>query len=168
MPLDFGIDIATAECGDQPIKAVAAFAPSDGESEWPIPVTRETNQTFGEFSELFRRRGGFFAGLRVFRGAELCSRNQAAKILVTGTALGEQRVVAPIRAEHFGTGVTAQIVFLHRGKEPGGAVDAIAIEKRHGRNLQLGGDLRVLFRERRAAQKTEGGPGMQFDEGHQS
>jgi hypothetical protein len=64
--------------------------------------------------------------------------------------------------------VTAQAVFLHRGKEAGRSVYAVAIKERHGRSIQLGSDFSVFFRERRASQEAESGPGVQLDEGYQS
>ena len=47
--------------------------------------------------------------------------------------------------------------------EPRRAVDAVAIEERHGRVAEIGGAIDDRFRERRALQKAEGGGGVELD-----
>jgi hypothetical protein len=50
--------------------------------------------------------------------------------------------------------------------EPGHAVDAVAVEQRHGRVPQVGRTFDERLGQRSRLQETEGGRGMQFDVGH--
>ena len=47
--------------------------------------------------------------------------------------------------------------------EPRRAVDAVAIEERHGRIAEIGGAIDERFGQRRALQKAEGGGGVELD-----
>jgi hypothetical protein len=85
--LNLCVDIPTPEYADHPVKAVAAFTPSDSERKRAVAVTREGYQTFGKLCDFFGCCRGFVARLRMFCGTELCPCNQAAKILVTNAVL---------------------------------------------------------------------------------
>src|SRR5580658_8228954 len=67
MTLDFRIDIPAAEGADQTVQTFAAISFSDRERQWSITVAGETDEALGELGDLLGRRGGFLAGLRMFR-----------------------------------------------------------------------------------------------------
>jgi hypothetical protein len=57
-------------------------------------------------------------------------------------------------------------VFARRDGKSLRAVDAVEIEQRHRRHLQLGRGLSQLLGKRSAAQETEGAAGVKFDVRH--
>ena len=61
-------------------------------------------------------------------GAQLCSRDETAKILIPLAILDQQRVIAAIGAAHLRARVTLQSVLFHGRKEARRAVDAVAVE----------------------------------------
>ena len=66
-------------------------------------------------------------------------------------------------AGDIGADVGSEAGFLGGEVETRGAVEAVAVEQRHGGELILGGDGDQVLGQGRAFEEAEGGAGMEFD-----
>ena len=104
-----------------------------------------------------------FDGAFAFCGAEFHSRNQAAKIFVALGGSDQQRIAPAVHASDFRADMRANADFLRGQIKSWCAIEAIAIEQRHGRHAERGAGARQFFGRRSTFEKTESGAGMQFD-----
>src|SRR5207249_960950 len=98
-----------------------------------------------------------------FPGAQFHARDEAAEVLIPRARLDQKRIPEALGRGDFGADVGANAGLLRRHVEAWSAVDAVAVEERHGRYVQLRAQGGQLLRQRSALEKAEGGPGMEFD-----
>jgi hypothetical protein len=67
------------------------------------------------------------------------------------------------RACHFGADVSFEPDFIGREVKAWRAVDAIAVEQRHGRHVVVGTHANQFLGQGRAFEKAECGAGVEFD-----
>src|SRR6266849_3546321 len=93
MPLDLGENITAAEDINEVLQA-GFWIRSLGFG--PTFRRRQTDQTFRELGNFFRRSGAF-----TFFCAELHASSEAAQVLITGSVLDQQRICRSVRAGDF-------------------------------------------------------------------
>ena len=98
-----------------------------------------------------------------FPGAQFHARDQAAEVLIPRARLDQKRIPEALGRGDFGADVGANAGLPRRHVKARGAVDAVAVEERHRRHVQLRAQGGQLLRQRSALEKAEGGPGMEFD-----
>ena len=118
----------------------------------------EADQAAREFGE-FLQRGRAFA----FRRAQFHAGDQAAEVLVAFAGFGQQGIGASVGAGDFAADVGAHAGLLGGHVEARRAVDAVAVEQRHGGHVEAARSAGKLFRHAGAFEKAEGGAGVEFD-----
>ena len=113
-------------------QTLAAFSRAQREGEGTVAVAGKADEPLGKFRNLVRCRGGFLAGFGMFCRPQLGFGDEAAKILIARAILDEQCVIAAVGAADFRARVTCEAMFFHAREESRRAVDAVAIEERHG------------------------------------
>ena len=130
MALQFDVDIAAAE-------ALAELVDGCGggfDSAVREGMGERTFVAAGEADEA-RRAGGDFFGRDVafaFFCAQFHARDQAAEVLVTRLRFDEQGIAPAFRRGDFGTDMGLERELFGGEMEARGAVDAVAVKKRHG------------------------------------
>src|SRR5947199_2454464 len=97
-----------------------------------------------------------------FPGAQFHARDEAAEVLIPRARLDQNRIPEALGRGNFGADVSANASLLRRHVKAWSAVDAVAVEERHGRYVQLRAQGDQLLRRRCALEKAEGGSGMEF------
>src|SRR4051812_6797660 len=105
---------------------VKVMRAEDG-GEMLVGMAGDANEAAGELCD-FVEGGGAFA----FGSAELHAGDEAAQVLIPLSGLDDQRVGAPVRAGDLGADDGAQSDLPGGEMEAGRAVDAVAVEDRHG------------------------------------
>jgi hypothetical protein len=110
---------------------------------------------------------------RIFRGTQLGTSNEPAKILIAfarGTKQGHTgqiswffRIATRQQQRNLRPNVRLDLQFPSREIKARCAINPIAIEQAHRRHFMLGTDFGKLFRNRSSFEKAEGGAGVEFD-----
>ncbi len=157
-------DVAAAEDTREAIHGFRSVAVFESKRERTFVAAGKTNQAAGELGKIVERGGRLFAGLRNLRsGAQLHACDEAAEILIALAGFHEEGVTAAILRGDFGADMRANRGLLRSHVKSRRTVEAIDVGQRHRWAAMRRGDRSIVLRNTGAAQKTEGGAGMQLD-----
>ncbi len=126
--LQFGVEVVAAEDVEQALVGMAG----------------EADEAAGEFGDLFEGGGAF-----ALFGAQLHAGDQAAEVLVAFASFDQQRIGDAVGAGDLGADVRADAGLLGGHVEARRAVDAVAVDDRHGGHAELARRRRPVPRGRR-------------------
>ncbi len=141
--LQFGVDVVLAEHQEGFVERRSALGAG------------EADEALGELGDLLHGGRPFALG-----GAQLHLRDQAAEVLVALSRLAQQRPPGSVGARDFGADEGADADLFGRHVEAGSAIDAVAVEQRHGRHVEFGAGVGQFFGQGGAFEEAEGRAGV--------